>query len=270
LPAGERSPSPADVTQLLASAVREAGALALRKFRTPLKTWTKGESSPVTEVDIELDELLRHRLTTQHPDYAWLSEETADDPARLDASRVWIVDPIDGTRGFIAGVPEWTVVAALVEDGRPINAAVYAPVDDQLFLAEAGRGATLNGVPVQSSPGATLEGARVNGAKRRLEALAALVPNVEIIPRIASLALRLARVAEGRFDIVFSAGQSKDWDLAASDLLVHEAGGALTDLEGRPLVYNRPDPVHGALIAAGRARHAALLNLVRGNKVKFA
>jgi len=270
LPDAERSPSSADIRDLLASAVREAGAVALRKFRTPLKTWTKGESSPVTEVDIEVDELLRHRLTAHSPQYAWLSEETADDPARLSASRVWIVDPIDGTRGFIAGVPEWTVVAALVENGRPINAAVYAPVDDQLFLAEAGRGATLNGAPIHSSAGATIEGARVNGAKRRLEALAAIVPSVEIIPRIASLALRVARVAQGRFDIVFSAGQSRDWDLAASDLLVHEAGGALTDLDGRALVYNRPEPVHGALIAAGRERHAALLSLVQGNRLKFA
>ena len=190
-------------------------------------------------------------------------------PSGSKARRVWIVDPIDGTRGFIAGVPEWTVVAALVEDGRPINAAVYAPVDDQLYLAEAGKGVTLNGVPIASSAGATLEGARVNGAKRRLEALAALVPNVEIIPRIASLALRLARVADGKYDIVFSAGQSRDWDLAASDLLVHEAGGALTDFEGQSLVYNRPEPVHGPLIAAGRERHAALLTLVRDNRLKF-
>jgi myo-inositol-1(or 4)-monophosphatase len=243
--------------------------LALRRFGTTFKTWTKGESSPVSEVDIEVDELLHNRLRSGVPEYAWLSEETVDDPARLTARRVWIVDPIDGTRGFIAGLPEWTVVAALVEDGRPINAAVYAPVEDQLYLAEAGKGVTLNGAPIASSTGASLEGARVNGAKRRLEALAALVPNVEIIPRIASLALRLARVADGQFDVVFSAGQSRDWDLAASDLLVHEAGGALTDLEGQSLVYNRPEPVHGPLIAAGRERHAALLNLVQGNRVKF-
>src|SRR5690606_14052382 len=116
-----------EITDLLASAVREAGALALRRFGTPFKTWVKGESSPVSEVDIEVDALLHQRLRAGFPGYAWLSEETADDPARLDARRVWIVDPIDGTRGFIAGVPEWTVVAALVEDGRPINAAVYAP-----------------------------------------------------------------------------------------------------------------------------------------------
>jgi myo-inositol-1(or 4)-monophosphatase len=253
----------------MASAVREAGGLALRRFRTPFKTWTKGESSPVSEVDLEVDALLNQRLRAGFPEYAWLSEETADDLARLNARRVWIVDPIDGTRGFIAGVPEWTVVAALVEDGRPINAAVYAPVDDQLYLAEAGKGVTLNGVPIVSSAGATLEHARINGAKRRLDALAALVPSVEIIPRIASLALRLARVADGQFDVVFSAGQSRDWDLAASDLLVHEAGGALTDFEGHALVYNRPEPVHGALLAAGRERHAAVLNLVRDNRLKF-
>jgi myo-inositol-1(or 4)-monophosphatase len=271
LPDAERTPLPptTGITELLADAVREAGALALRKFRTPFKTWTKNKASPVSEVDIELDELLHRRLAAHGPNYGWLSEETADNPARLDARRVWIVDPIDGTRGFIAGMPDWTVVAALVEDGRPISAAVYAPVDDQLFLAEAGKGTTLNGVPVAASSGEALEGARANGAKRRLEALATIVQGIETIPRINSLALRLARVAEGRFDIVFSAGQSRDWDLAASDLLVHEAGGLLTDWDGASLVYNRPEPVHGALLAAGRARHGALLKLVRDHEAKF-
>jgi myo-inositol-1(or 4)-monophosphatase len=259
----------ADVTALLADAVREGGALALKKFRTDFKTWTKDQSSPVSEVDIAVDGLLRERLGDYDASYGWLSEETADDPARLEAKRVWIVDPIDGTRGFIGGMPDWTVVAALVEDGRPVNAAVYAPVDDQLFLATAGQGATLNGRPLAVSPGEALDGARINGAKRRLEALEKLVPTVKMIPRLNSLALRLARVAEGRFDIVFSAGNSHDWDLAASDLLVHEAGGVLTDFDGEPLVYNRPAPVHGALMAAGRARHATLLNLVHANKTRF-
>jgi len=264
-----RNPHATEIAELLARAVREAGALALAKFCTPFKTWTKGESSPVSEVDIEVDGLLRERLGSFDSRYGWLSEETTDDSARLDAERVWIVDPIDGTRGFIAGKPDWTVVAALVEAGRPICAAVYVPVDDQLFMAEAGQGATLNGTPIAASSGAALEGSRVNGAKRRLEALEALIPTVEIIPRLNSLALRLARVAEGCFDIVFSAGHSHDWDIAASDLLVHEAGGRLTDFDGRQLVYNRPDPVHGALIAAGQARHATLLSLVHANSVKF-
>jgi myo-inositol-1(or 4)-monophosphatase len=264
------SPPAREIIDLLAGAVREAGAIALGKFGKPFKSWTKGSgSSPVSEVDIAVDGFLRERLGSHDRRYGWLSEETADDPARLDAKRIWIVDPIDGTRGFIAGKTDWTVVAALVEAGRPISAAVFAPVDDQLFLAEAGKGATLNGAPIAASAGHSLEGARINGAKRRLEALETLIPSVQIIPRLNSLALRLARVAQGSFDVVFSAGNSHDWDLAASDLLVHEAGGLLTDFDGRQLVYNRPQPVHGALIAAGRARHAALLDLVHANEVKF-
>jgi myo-inositol-1(or 4)-monophosphatase len=192
-----------------------------------------------------------------------------DDPARLDARRIWIVDPIDGTRGFIGGMPDWTVVAALVEDGRPISAAVYAPVDDQLFLATAGQGATLNGAPLAASSGDTMAGAKFTGPKRRLDALAAIAPGIEMIPRIASLALRLARVATGMLDGTLTGPNSHDWDLAASDLLVHEAGGVLTDLEGEPLTYNRPQPVHPPLMAAGRARHATLLNLVHANRAKF-
>ncbi len=271
MPDAERPPLPptTGVAEKLADAVQEAGALAMRKFRTPFKTWTKNQSSPVSEVDIELDELLHRRLAAHDPGYGWLSEETTDDPARLDTRRVWIVDPIDGTRGFIAGMPDWTVVAALVEDGRPVTAAVYAPVDGELFLAEAGKGTTLNGVPIAASGGETLAGVRANGAKRRLETLATIVPGIEILPRLNSLALRLARVAQGRFDLVFSAGQSRDWDLAASDLLVQEAGGLLTDWDGRTLVYNRPEPVHGPLMAAGRARHAALLKLMRDHGAKF-
>ncbi len=144
-------------------------------FGTSFKSWTKGESSPVSEVDIEVDALLRERLMAGAPEYGWLSEETDDDPARLNARRVWIVDPIDGTRGFIAGLPEWTVVAALVEDGRPIVAALYAPVDEQLFLGRGWQGRRRSTACRSSRARATaLEGARVNGAKRRLEALAAI------------------------------------------------------------------------------------------------
>ena len=131
----------------------------------------------------------------------------------------------------------------------------------------AARPATV--LPIAASSGDTMAGAKFTGPKRRLDALAAIAPGIEMIPRIASLALRLARVASGALEHLCRSN-SHDWDLAASDLLVHEAGGMLTDLEGEPLAYNRPDPVHGALVAAGRARHAALLNLVHDHKVKFA
>jgi myo-inositol-1(or 4)-monophosphatase len=251
-------------------AVREAGALALSKFRSTYKSWTKDKASPVTEVDIAVDELLRARLGAYDRDYGWLSEETADDPARLAAERIWIVDPIDGTRGFMAGFPDWSIVAALVERGRPIAAALYVPVTDQLFVAEAGRGTRLNGKPAQASHGDALDGARVAGPKRRLDALATLAPRLEVVPKVHSLALRLARVAEGILEVAFAGPNSRDWDLAAADLLVHEAGGRLTTLSGQSLIYNRADTAHPALIAASRARHQRLLGLIGAHHKEFA
>ena len=254
----------------LEQAVAEAGALALSKFGSPIRNWTKGASSPVCEADIEADLLLRDRLMRDSPGYGWLSEESADDPARLTARRVWIVDPIDGTRGFIGGRSDWAVSAALVEDGRPVAAVLFAPVPDELFVAVKGQGARCNGKPISPAPGASLDGARMAGPPRRLERLAAIAPGIEIVPKIYSLALRLAHVASGALHAALSAPNSHDWDLAAADLLVHEAGGALTSLDGHPPIYNRPDPVHGALIAAGHARHAAIMNLVRGRMADFA
>jgi myo-inositol-1(or 4)-monophosphatase len=265
----------ADVTlaahaQRLAEAVRDAGALALSKFGSPVKNWIKGKNSPVCEADIEADLLLRERLMRDTPSYGWLSEESADDPTRLQARRVWIVDPIDGTRGFINGHPDWAVSAALVEDGRPLIAALFAPASDEMFLAVVGEGATRNGRPITPSRGERLHGARLAGSPRRLERLAAMAPGIEIVPKIHSLALRIAWVASGALVATLAAPNSHDWDLAAADLLVHEAGGALTSLDGRPPIYNRSRPVHGALIAAGGERHAALLALLRDRTADFA
>jgi myo-inositol-1(or 4)-monophosphatase len=256
---------PADTAALaarLSASVREAGALALSMFGEPLKNWTKGASSPVSEADIAVDELLHARLSAAAPGVAWLSEESVDDPARLDARRVWIVDPIDGTRGYIAGLPDWSVSAALVEDGRPIAACLFAPVTDEFFMAVAGAGATRNGVPMAASRGADLAGVRFAGPKHFLERLGTITPPFTITPRLHSLALRIARVAEGTIDAAIAGGNSHDWDLAAADLLVHEAGGAITPFSGEPLRYNCPVPQHGMLVAAGRERHAALLGLL--------
>ncbi|MFL6799490.1 MAG: 3'(2'),5'-bisphosphate nucleotidase CysQ [Xanthobacteraceae bacterium] len=246
----------------LALVLREAGKLALQTFRGSLKSWIKGKSSPVSEADIAVDILLRERLLALRS-AGWLSEETEDDPSRLQHASVWVVDPIDGTRAYIAGLPEWSVSVALVTAGRPALAGLYAPVTDELFLAIAGRGATLNEASIQASSGAGLVGAKFSGPQRRLDELAKLAPQIAMLPRIPSLALRLARVATGALDASFAAPNSHDWDLAAADLLVHEAGGTLTTLAGEPPLYNRPDPVHGVLIAAGRARHAVLLDLLR-------
>jgi myo-inositol-1(or 4)-monophosphatase len=251
----------------LAASVREAGALALSLFGTPLKNWTKGASSPVSEADIAVDKLLRERLSDGEPGAGWLSEESVDDPARLAARFVWIVDPIDGTRAYIAGLPEWVVSAALVDNGRPVAACLFAAVSDEFFFAVAGGGATRNGAAITVSPGEAFGGTHIAGPKNLLEKLPAFNPPATIVPRIPSLALRLARVAQGTIDAAIAGGNSHDWDLAAADLLVHEAGGALTTLTGEPLTYNRPEPRHGMLVAAGRDRHAALLKLLKDQRL---
>jgi myo-inositol-1(or 4)-monophosphatase len=252
----------------LSACVREAGALALSMFRKPLRSWTKDASSPVCEADIAADDLLRRRLTgLGKSDIAWLSEESADDPARLDARYVWIVDPIDGTRAYLGGLPDWSISAALVEDGRPIAACLFAPVTNEMFVAVAGGGARRNGAPIAVAAGAQIAGARIAGPKKLLERLAAGAPPFTVAPRTHSLALRLTRVAHGALDAAFAGGNSHDWDLAAADLLVHEAGGALTSFAGGALIYNRPEPRHGALIAAGRDRHAALIELLREERL---
>jgi myo-inositol-1(or 4)-monophosphatase len=247
----------------LEAAVREAGTLALSLFGKPIKTWTKGAgSSPVCDADIAVDVLLRGRLTAGPEGFAWLSEETADDPVRLSARHVWIVDPIDGTRAYIAGEPDWAISAALIEDGRPVAACLYAPVIGEFFAARAGAGSTLNGSAIAATRGADLHGIRLVGPQKFLERLSSIMPPFTKLPRGHSLALRLARVAQGACDGAFAGGNSHDWDLAAADLLVHEAGGALTPITGGTIAYNRPVPRHGMLIAAGRDRHAALIKLL--------
>ncbi len=258
------------ISQRLAAAVREAGALGRSMFGTPLKNWTKGPTaSPVCEADIALDNVLRDRLTAVDAGFAWLSEESVDDPKRLAARYVWIVDPIDGTRAYIAGLPDWAVSAALVADGRPIVACLYAPIVDQFFTARVNAGATCNEQAIEATTGAELSGARIAGPRNLLERLTAVAPPFTVMPRVRSLALRLAQVALGTCDAAFAGGNSHDWDLAAADLLVHEAGGALTSITGGTVTYNRPVPRHGMLVAAGRDRHAALIELLGDGRLAF-
>jgi myo-inositol-1(or 4)-monophosphatase len=246
----------------LKAIVREAGALAASTFGGTYRSWTKGGGSPVSEADIAVDDFLRERLPRLVP-AAWLSEETEDDRARLDATRLWIVDPIDGTRAYVSGLIDWAVSVALVENGRPVAAAVFSPMDDGFYLALAGEGATRDGAPITASTGDGLKGARVAGPQRRIDRLAKSEPKIIAEPKVHSLALRIARVATGRLDVAFAGPDSHDWDLAAADLLVHEAGGVLTTFDGQPLTYNRAEARHGALVAAGRARHGRLVDIMR-------
>jgi myo-inositol-1(or 4)-monophosphatase len=244
---------------LLTDAVREAGALSLSLFRTELKNWTKGASSPVSEADIRVNDLHESRLRSATPDYGWLSEESVDDDKRLGKRLTWIVDPIDGTRGYLAGREDWCVSVALVEDATPVLAAVFVPVSDEFFFAVRGQGATLNGVSVAAATGTELDFSRVAGPKPLVERLSRSSDEVVLHPRIGSLALRLCRVAQGSLDAAFAGGQSRDWDLAAANLIVQEANGNMTALSGDTILYNRREVTHGVLVAAGRDRHARIV-----------
>lgn len=262
-----RSHLPHDAA-LLVDTVREAGALALRLFRTELKTWTKGATSPVSEADIAVNDLIENRLRSATPDYGWLSEESADDTSRLDKSLTWIVDPIDGTRAYLARQNDWSVSVALVEDGSPLLGAVFAPASNEFFFATRGRGALLNDARISASTGDALSFSRIAGPKPLVERLKALPPGESLHPRIGSLALRLVRVGQGALDAAFAAGSSRDWDLAAADLIVHEAGGEMTTLAGERLVYNSRDVRHGLLVAAGHARHTHIVEHFRRNPIE--
>src|SRR3978361_641233 len=150
---------------LLRETVREAGAMALSLFRTELKNWTKGASSPVSEADIAVNDLIESRLRGATPAYGWLSEEVSGEECALGKPLTWIVDPIDGTRGYLAGREDWCVSVALVEDASPVLAAVFAPATDEFFLAARGRGAARNHVPVYATTGTELDFSRIAGPK---------------------------------------------------------------------------------------------------------
>jgi myo-inositol-1(or 4)-monophosphatase len=255
---------------LVHETTREAGAIANTFFRhgdkTAAQIWSKAGGSPVTEADIAVDVFLKIRLSEALPEAGWLSEETADDPSRLNRQLVWIVDPIDGTRAFLSGHPDWSVAIALLADGRPVLGVVHAPALDAFYEALKGEGARLNGAPIKVSSHASLRGARVAGPKPLVDKLEHAAGQVVRIERIPSLALRIARVAEGRVDLGLVSSDARDWDLAGADLVLQEAGGRLTGFDGEPLVYNQPEPLHGELAVASNRLHPRLIEAMTARR----
>lgn len=241
---------------LIARAARDAGQLALAFRARGLRAWHKGPGDPVSDADLAADALLKDHLIPARPDYGWLSEETADDRSRLSAARTFVVDPIDGTRAFIKGRPEFVVSIAVIEAGVPVAAAIYDPSTERLWDAVLGLGTRLNGRPVRMSGHGTIAGARILGDPGRLTALRDLgaAPST-----VNSAALRLALAASGLFDGVVAVRPKWDWDLAAGHLLITEAGGRITDRAGVTLRYDGDPPRQPAPLAAGPALHALLL-----------
>jgi myo-inositol-1(or 4)-monophosphatase len=248
-------------TELLVGQLREAGEIARHYFGGKYKSWNKSHGNPVTEADIEIDTFLRQRLLAARPPYGWMSEETVDDPVRLMRKRVFVVDPIDGTYGFLKHRPDFTIVAAIVENGRPVAGAIYNPITGDMFEATKGQGARKNGAIVQVSARSNFEGARFLAEKKVMDPArwANPWPNSIGIETRASAAYRMTLPAAGEFDAMISLSPKADRDVTAGDLMVHEAGGRVTTKEGDLMIYNREKPQHRSVICAGPALHARLL-----------
>jgi len=258
LPANRILPHMKADAELLFNTVREAGALGLKRAQQSVKRWSKLDGSTVTEADLEIDALLKLHLLKARPDYGWLSEETPDDPQRLAKQRLWIADPIDGTNSFVNGTDGWCVGVALIEGQRPVLSALYRPAKDEFFWAAQDAGAYCNDAPLKPHDSASLQGAELLGTNRAARILDPLGVKGQHAPHI-PLLLRLAFVAAGRADIALSFGNKNDWDLAAGDLLMQEAGAKLTDLDGQTFIYNKPHPWQNGLLAAGNKIHGAVL-----------
>jgi myo-inositol-1(or 4)-monophosphatase len=257
----------ARLAPIVRDVAHEAGRIAMGYFirgeKTSARIWNKSGGSPVTEADVSVDAFLKVRLSQVLPEAGWLSEETTDDAARLVRRLVWIVDPIDGTRAFMSGNPDWSVAIGLLQDAAPIFGIVNAPVHGAFYEAMSGAGATRNGEAIRVASRETLAGARIAGPIPLLERAERSGAAIERAPRVPSLALRIVRIADGSLDAGLVSTDARDWDIAAADLILREAGGRLTRFDGAPPRYNERDPVHGELAGASHGLHPSLLEAMR-------
>jgi myo-inositol-1(or 4)-monophosphatase len=237
--------------RILSDAMWLAGEEALRSASDGFEVYTKPDQSPVTSADLAIDRILRTHLLDAFPEDGWLSEESPDDPGRLQKRRIWVIDPIDGTKAFIRREPEFCISVALVEDGRPVVAAVFNPSSDELFAAMKGGGLLLNHEPVSPqedredrSPVIALSPWELRiGRFQSIEALATNRP-------MRSIAWALALAASGRIHAVATLETENEWDVAAGALLIEEAGGTMCDGSGQDLGFNRTLPRYEGIIAA--------------------
>ncbi|MBI4518329.1 MAG: 3'(2'),5'-bisphosphate nucleotidase CysQ [Deltaproteobacteria bacterium] len=245
------------------AAARAAGAVIREIYAAPFDVRHKGHDNPVTEADLQANERIHGIIHAAFPDDGWLSEETRDQPDRLAKSRVWIIDPLDGTKEFVQHIPEFCVCVALVDGGEPIVGVSYDPIHDEVFAAERGGGLTVNGIPARVSSESALDRARVLASRsedKRGE-WEAYKPHMQVA-LTGSVAFKLALVAAGRADATFSLTPKNEWDICAGTLLVSEGGGRMTDRACQPLRFNQPDPLRPGLIASNGRLHGPLQDLI--------
>lgn len=226
--------------------------MAHASWRGDFKYWDKTPGSPVCDIDLAADALLRERLMAIDPEAGWLSEETVDSADRLNCVRVWVVDPIDGTRDYVRGREGWAVSIALVEGGRPLIGVLDAPARREHWSAQAGLGAFRNGEPIRATSRQALAGARV-------PADVLMKSDADFFTTVGkpnSIALRIAMVAADQADLLATLSWGHEWDIAAAALIAQEAGATVTDALGRPLRYNSTKGEQFGVLATAPAIHA--------------
>jgi myo-inositol-1(or 4)-monophosphatase len=245
-----------------ARAAQEAGSIIRALFKGKFDVHEKSKNNPVTTADIEANRKIREIVQGRFPDDGWLSEEDKDDPRRLQSSRVWIVDPIDGTKEFIEGVPQFAVSIGFVVDGRPKVAVVYNPIEDRLYQAAAGQGAQLNGERIYVTSRQDMQGALL--LVSRSEPLRKFEVFVDLceIQSVGSIAFRLAKVAGGDGDGTLTFRNIHEWDVCAGTLIVEEAGGKVIDSHGQALLFNGHDAKYHGIVAANEKLSDGLQRLV--------
>ncbi|HUA35730.1 MAG TPA: 3'(2'),5'-bisphosphate nucleotidase CysQ [Candidatus Binataceae bacterium] len=223
---------------------------------------SKGKDNPVTQADLEADRALKKFLHDPFPHYGWLSEETADTKDRRKCSRVWIVDPLDGTKEFIRGVPEFVVAIALVEDGVPVLGVTYNPIKREMVWGARGLGCHFNTKPVRVTRKRTIKNALVL-ASRSETARGEWEPFKDIlkISPTGSVAYKLAMVAAGKADATFTRSPKSEWDVASGAALIMLAGGKVTDIDGNALKFNRRNVILKGMVADNGAIHDELMKL---------
>ena len=253
---------------ILHSVAREAGELAIDYFeRSDVRFWDKSKGNPVTEADLAVNQLIQDRLMKARPDYGWLSEETALDNKTRTAKRVWIVDPIDGTRAFMRQEPYWCIGLGVLDQGLPRAAVVNAPMLGETFSAVRGGGASLNGKAIHVTDCNQEDGCKIITNEGMLTHPAWPVPwpKVNLIkPKPNATLIRMCWVAAGKADAALTLWRKSDWDLAAGTLIVQEAGGLATTHLGEPYLFNRGEPAQRSLLAAGKPLHSLLSARVKG------
>lgn len=245
------APTPDDDLALATEAVLAAGVEVRARFGHESEVHFKSAHQPVTEADIEANEILRRHLLEGRPDYGWLSEESDDSHRRLERRRVWVIDPIDGTNAFVAGRPEFVISVGLVEDGITAVAVVYNPITEELYRATRGGGASLGDTAIQVAappPSGTLP--IMVGSRWEIEKgiLAGYSDRWELRP-LGSTAYRMLKVADGSAHAFASPSRKHEWDVCAAALVVTEAGGQVASGDGTALQYNRAEPLIDGIMA---------------------